>query len=212
MSERVTPLRVLVACEFSGTVRDAFIRAGHDAMSCDLLPSESDFGPHHQGDVFDVIGQGWDLMVAHPPCTYLTNSGVRWLYSEELRWQKMIEGAAFFRSMLEADVPRIAVENPVMHGFAASIVGRKADQIVQPWMFGHMESKGVGLWLKGLPRLVETNNVREQMLRLPRTEWAKVHHARPGKDRWKQRSVFFPGIADAMAAQWAGVITKEAVA
>lgn len=135
-------LRVLVACEFSGTVRDAFIRAGHDAMSCDILPSESDFGPHHQGDVLDILDAGWDLMIAHPPCTFLTNSGVRWLYSEELRWQKMIEGAVFFRAMLNAPIPRIAVENPIMHGFAASIVGHKPDQVVQPWMFGHLESKG----------------------------------------------------------------------
>jgi hypothetical protein len=204
-------LRVLVACEFSGTVRDAFIRAGHDATSCDMLPSDSDFGPHHQGDVFDIIDRGWDLMVAHPPCTFLTNSGVRWLYSEELRWQKMVEGAVFFRSLLNAPIPRIAVENPVMHGFAASIVGRKADQVVQPWMFGQMESKGIGLWLKGLPLLTPTSNVREQMLKLPKQQYARVHHAAPGKDRWKKRSVFFRSVADAMAAQWGGVAV-EAVA
>jgi hypothetical protein len=188
-------MRVLVACEFSGTVRDAFTRAGHDAMSCDLLPTETP-GAHYEGDVFDVLHDDWDLIVAHPPCTYLTNSGVRWLYDDRyrLRWQDMIDGAVFFRAMLEAPAPRIAVENPVMHGWAAKVVGRKQDQVVQPWQFGHGETKGVGLWLKGLSKLEPTNVVEGRE--------ARVHRMAPGPDRWKERSRFFTGIAEAMADQW----------
>jgi hypothetical protein len=188
-------VRVLVACEFSGTVRDAFIAQGHDAMSCDLLPTESP-GPHHQGDVFDVLYDDWDLVIAHPPCTYLTNSGVRWLYDDRyrLRWQDMIDGATFFRSMLEAPAPMVAVENPVMHGWAAKVVGQKQAQVVQPWQFGHGETKGVGLWLKNLPKLRPTDVVAGRE--------ARVHRMAPGPDRWKERSRFFTGIAEAMADQW----------
>jgi len=204
-------VRVLVACEFSGAVRDAFIRAGHDAMSCDLLPTEAP-GPHHEGDVFDVINDGWDLAICHPPCTYLTNSGVRWLYSDPLRWQGLIDGATFFRSLLEAPIPRIAVENPVMHGWAAKIVGRRQSQVVQPWMFGHPETKATGLWLKGLPPLVATEDVRDVMNALPYAERARIHYASPGPDRWKLRSVTYAGIAQAMADQWGAFDRIEAVA
>ena len=119
----MSSLRVLVACEYSATVRDAFIHAGHDAMSCDLLPSESQLGPHHLGNVFDVIDDGWDLLVAHPPCTYLTLAGVRWLHTEAGRWEQMIDGALFFRRLLECDIPRVAVENPIMHRYARKIIG-----------------------------------------------------------------------------------------
>jgi hypothetical protein len=202
-------MKILVACEFSGTVRDAFIRAGHDAMSCDLLPTEAP-GPHHQGDVFDVIDDGWDLMVAHPPCTFLTNSGVRWLHTEPDRWQDLIDGAVFFRRLLEAPIPRVAVENPIMHKYAAAIIGRRQTQIVQPWMFGHTEQKATGLWLRGLPPLIATEDVKAVMLALPYGERAKVHHASPGPDRWKLRSVTYAGIAAAMATQWG--TTLEAVA
>lgn len=194
-------MRVLVACEFSGAVRDAFTRAGHDAMSCDLLPTESP-GPHHQGDVFDVIGDGWDLMVAHPPCTYLTNSGVRWLHSDPERWKHMIDAAVFFRDLLNAPIPRVAVENPVMHGYAARIIGQRQTQVVQPWMFGHPETKGTGLWLRGLPPLMPTDDVRDVLRTLPAKERARVHYASPGPDRWKLRSVTYAGIAQAMADQW----------
>lgn len=204
-------MRILVACEYSGTVRDAFIRAGHYALSCDLLPSESDQGDHYQGDIFDILGDGWDLMVAHPPCTYLTNAANGSLYRTEspngakvgpARWEAMIDGAAFFRALLNAPIPRIAVENPVMNGYARTIIGRGPDQTVQPWMFGHMESKAVCLWLKGLPPLISTEDTRAAMLQLPKREWAKVHHASPSADRAKERSRFFTGIADAMATQW----------
>lgn len=194
-------MRVLVACEYSGAVRDAFMRQGHDAMSCDLLPTDVP-GPHHQGDVFDVLHDGWDLMVAHPPCTYLTNSGVRWLYTEEKRWQHLIDGATFFRALLEAPIPRIAVENPVMHGWASKIVGKKQTQVVQPWMFGHPETKATALWLKGLPPLLATDDVRDVMRTLPAKERNRIHYASPGPDRWKLRSTTYAGIAEAMAQQW----------
>lgn len=184
---------MLVACEFSGTVRDAFLEAGHDAMSCDLLPTESP-GPHYKGDVRDVLDEGWDLMVAHPPCTYLANSGVRWLYERENRWQDLIDGAVFFRDLLLADIPKVCVENPVMHKWARKIVGRGPDQTVQPYEFGHPEQKRTCFWLHGLPPLSPTNVVegREQ----------RVWKEPPGPDRWKERSRFFPGIAQAMADQW----------
>lgn len=194
-------MKVLIACEFSGTVRDAFTAAGHEALSCDLLPTESP-GPHHQGDVRDILDQGWDLMIAHPPCTYLTNSGVRWLYSEELRWQKMIEGAVFFRDLLTADIPRVAVENPVMHGWASQIVGQKQSQVIQPWQFGHTETKATGLWLRGLPPLLATGDERAVMAGMPVKETARVHHLPPSEDRWKLRSLTYTGIAQAMVDQW----------
>jgi hypothetical protein len=203
-------LRVLVACEYSGAVRDAFRALGHDAMSCDLLPTDVP-GPHYEGDVFDVIGDGWDLMIAHPPCTYLTNSGVRWLHTDHDRWKRMIDGAAFFRALLDAPIPRVAVENPVMHGYARKIVGRRADQVIQPWMFGHPEKKATGLWLRGLPSLLPTDDVREVMKCLPKSVTDRIHRASPGPDRWKLRSTTYAGIAGAMADQWGGNV-REAVA
>lgn len=203
-------MRVLIACEYSGAVRDAFRALGHDAMSCDLLPTDMP-GPHYQGDVLDVIDDGWDLMVAHPPCTYLTNSGVRWLHSDPTRWQDLIEGAAFFRSLLDTPIPRVAVENPLMHKWAALIVGRRQDQVIQPWMFGHPESKATGLWLRGLPPLLSTLNVKAEMDRLPAKERNRIHYASPGPDRWKLRSTTYAGIAAAMAEQW-GDLDEEHVA
>lgn len=194
-------MRVLIACEFSGVVRDAFLRRGHDAVSCDLLPTDSP-GPHHQGDVFDIIGDGWDLMIAHPPCTYLTNSGVRWLYSDPLRWQGLVDGAVFFRELLHAPIPKVAVENPVMHGWAARIVGTSQTQVVQPWMFGHPETKATGLWLRGLPPLTPTDDVRDVMRALPEKERNRIHRLPPTPDRWKLRSMTFSGVAEAMAEQW----------
>lgn len=192
-------MRVLVACEFSGIVRDAFIVAGHDAVSVDLLPSERP-GPHIVGDVLPVAWDGgpWDLMIAHPPCTFLANSGVRWLYGgkgqkrDMDRWRQMESAAAMFRILLLVpSIPRIAVENPVMHGHAGI---RSADQFVQPWWFGHPETKATGLWLKNLPKLEPANIVDG---REPR-----VHFASPGPDRWKERSRTLPGLAAAMAEQW----------
>ena len=194
-------MKVLIACEYSGTVRDAFIARKHDAMSCDLLPTDKK-GPHYQGSVFDIINDGWDLMVAHPPCTYLCNSGVSWLYKQQDRFNKMRAGAEFFKQLLESDIPYIAVENPVMHKYAKDIIGRGPDQIIQPWMFGHKEKKGTGLWLKGLPKLVPTTNLKKQTDALPIAVQQRIHWQPPGKDRWKIRSTTFKGIAKAMAKQW----------
>jgi hypothetical protein len=197
-------MRVLIACEFSGIVRDAFIAGGHDAWSCDTLPTENE-GPHYECDVFDVVEDGWDLMVAHPPCTYLSNSGVCWLVGDKRkrgRMEHMVDGARFFRRLLEAPVPRLAVENPVMHKYAAEIVGRRQDQVIQPWQFGHPESKATCLWLKNLPPLEATNDVREEMFLLTKPERERVAHVSSGPDRWKERSRTLRGIAAAMATQW----------
>ena len=195
-------MKVLIACEYTGTERDAFIAAGHDAMSCDLLPTETP-GPHHQGDVRDMIGEPCDLVIAHPPCTILSLSGVRWLYSDPLRWQALIEGAAFFREMFRFNAPRIAVENPVQHKWAVMAHGEgKPDQYVQPWQHGHPETKATGLWLRGLPPLVPTDDVREVMAGLTPAERNRIHRMPPGPDRGKLRSASYPGIAQAMADQW----------
>lgn len=180
-------MRVLVACEFSGTVRDAFDRAGHTAMSCDLLPSETE-GLHYKGDIRDVIGAGWDLMIAHPPCTHLAVSGSRW-FKDKVKEQA--EALGFVRFLMDAPIPKIAIENPIS---VISSKIRKPDQIIQPWMFGHGETKATCLWLKNLPKLVPTNIVDG---REPR-----IHRMAPGPDRWKERSRTFQGIADAMATQW----------
>jgi hypothetical protein len=194
-------MRVLIACEYSGRVRDAFIAKGHEAMSCDVLPTDAP-GPHYQGDVREVLDEGWDLMVAHPPCTYLANSGVSWLHKDESRWTKMREGADFFRLLLEAPIPMRAIENPIMHKYAVSIIGRRQDQVLQPWMFGHPEQKATCLWLEGLPNLQPTADVRDEMKGMGDAERQRLHWLPPGPDRWKLRSTTFQGIADAMAEQW----------
>jgi site-specific DNA-cytosine methylase len=180
-------MKVLIACEYSGTVRDAFIAKGHDAMSCDLLPTDKP-GPHYQGDVFDIINDGWDLMIAHPPCTHLAVSGARW-FKEKAKEQE--EALDFVRLLLNADIGKIALENPV------SIISskiRKPDQIIQPWQFGHGETKATCLWLKNLPLLTPTNIVEGRE--------ARIHKMPPSPERWKLRSTTFQGIADAMADQW----------
>ncbi|MCK5602002.1 hypothetical protein KAR91_09040 [Candidatus Pacearchaeota archaeon] len=194
-------MKVLVACEYSGTVRDAFIAKGHDAMSCDLLPTDIP-GPHYTGSVFDVIDDDWDLMIAHPPCTYLCNSGVCHLHTDESRWEQMEDGARFFKHLLSAPINKIAVENPIMHKYAKAIVGRHETQTVQPWWFGHMEKKATCLWLKNLPRLTATDNVLEETEKLPINEQQRLHYLPPSGDRWKIRSTTFQGLADAMAEQW----------
>lgn len=182
-------MKVLVACEFSGIVRDAFTYAGHDAISCDLISSERP-GQHYEGDIFDVIDEGWDLMIAHPPCTHLASSGARWWRHKK---REQAEALDFVRDLMAAPIPRIAIENPV--GKIGSTI-RKADQVIQPWMFGHGEVKTTCLWLKGLPKLIPTNIVpgREQKC------WKQPEH----KDRWRRRSRTYPGIAAAMSAQWGG--------
>jgi hypothetical protein len=200
--------KVLIACEFSATVRDAFRVRGLDAYSCDLLPSEGDSQFHIQGDALEVVySYPWELVIAHPPCTRLTKAGVRWLHERDL-WNEMREAARFFRSLLEAPVPYVAIENPVMHRYATEIIGRKHDQVIQPWMFGHMESKGTALWLRNLPPLQPTNDVREATMALPAKERDRIHWAAPGPDRWRLRSRTYAGIAAAMADQWGVALAK----
>ena len=203
-------MKILIGCEYSDEEGAAFRALGHDVTTCDLLPTESTdpASKHYQGDVRDILNDGFDLAVFHPTCTFLCNSGVRWLHTDHERWKHMVWGAVFFRELLNAPIPMVAVENPIMHRYAASIIGRRQDQVIQPWMFGHPETKGTGLWLRGLPPLTPTNNVREHMLTLPKAEQSRIHYMSPGADRWKERSRTFTGIAEAMAAQW-GQLDKE---
>jgi hypothetical protein len=190
-------MRVLVACEYSGRVRDSFIAKGHEAMSCDLLPTEKP-GPHYQGDVRDVMDYPWDLMIAHPPCTDLSVSGAAWFEKKKMNGSQQMS-ASFFMMLAKSDIPRIAIENPIC---IMSRLWRKPDQIIQPWMFGHMEQKATCLWLKNLPVLHPTNDVKAQMMELPKNKRERLHYLPPSQDRWKLRSETFQGIADAMAEQW----------
>ena len=190
-------MRVLVACEFSGIVRSAFLARGHDAWSCDLLPAE-DGGPHILGDCRDYLDQGWDMLVAHPPCTHLAVSGARWFH---LKRREQAEALDFVRFLLGAPVARIALENPI--SIISSRV-RRPDQIIQPWMFGHGETKATCLWLKNLPPLRSTKVVEGRE--------ARVHREPPGPDRWKNRSRTFAGIAAAMADQWGALVALSEAA
>ena len=191
-------MRVLIACEYSGAVRDAFIRAGHYAASCDLLPSDSPLGDHYQCDVTAILDHDWDLMIAHPPCTHLSVSGARWFKGKQAKQAAALD---FVRQLLDAPIPRIALENPV------SIISshiRKPDQIIQPWMFGHEATKTTCLWLKGLPHLTPTSIVGKGARHITKSgkSLPKWYNLPPSADRWKIRSATFQGIADAMAAQW----------
>ena len=222
--------RVLVACEYSGIVRDAFKDRGWDAWSCDLLESERPGGKHYTGDVFDIINDGWDLLVAHPPCTFLTLSGAQWLweawtdvekaeYLEETgmklggrsrrpdfeRLKDMRDGARFFTELWSADIPHIAIENPQMHGRAIRATGGRPTQYVQPYEFGTPESKKTGLRLKNLPALTPHEDWEEVLAygrTLPKKVFERVFHLPPSPTRWIERSRTFPGIAQAMADQW----------
>ena len=196
-------MKVLVACEYSGTVRDAFRAAGHDALSCDLLPTDAP-GPHYQGDVADIINDGWDLMVAHPPCTYLCSSGLHWNKRRPERAQMTEDALKFVQFLLDAPIPRIALENPI--GCIGTRI-RKADQTIQPWQFGHDASKSTCLWLKNLPLLTPTAVV-EPRIANGKKRWANQtdsgqNRLPPSEDRWKIRSETYAGIAAAMVAQWA---------
>jgi hypothetical protein len=213
-------MKILVSCEYSGVVRDAFIKQGHEAISCDLLPSESDLGEHYQGDVTNILYDGWDMMIAHPPCTYLSVSGARWYYHPEdkelpyeerrphpmhpNRRQLQQEALDFVQLLLDAPINKIAVENPV--GVISTKI-RKPEQIIQPYMFGHSESKKTCLWLNNLEPLQPTNIVEEEERvvyssgkSLPK--WYADAFKLPPEERWKVRSATFPGIAKAMADQW----------
>jgi len=194
-------MRVLVACEYSGTVRDAFTAKGHYAMSCDILPTESE-GPHYQGDVMDVLNDGWDLMVAHPPCTYLSNAGSRWLFAggqlNEERYSKGLEAKEFFLKLLNAPIPKICVENPV----AARIYNLpERSQVVQPYEFGHPYSKKTYLWLKNLPP-IEKTQVLTEYNPFCGSNTRKYPNKRSIAHKAKERSLFWTGIAQAMADQW----------
>ena len=194
MNER---MRVLVACEYSGRVRDAFRALGHDAISCDLLPTEVD-GPHYQGDVRDLLSGAWDLLIAHPPCTHLAVSGARHFAAKRADGRQQ-DALDFVRMLMNAPIPRIAIENPVS---VISSEIRRPDQIIQPWQFGHGETKATCLWLKGLPKLAPTQIVDGRE--------ARVHRMPPSPDRWKERSRTYQGIAGAMAAQWGGMVMEVA--
>ena len=198
-------MKVLIACEFSGVMRRAFRALGHDAWSCDLLPAADDSEFHSRDDIFDFIEHtaSWDLMIAHPPCTYLCNSGVRWLHEKPGRWQAMADGVAFFNRLWELPIPKMAIENPVMHKWAKHLLIPQRSQIVQPWWFGDEAFKATGWWLRGLPPLLPTNKLVPPK---PGTDehkrWSKVHRASPSPTRWAERSATYPGLAAACAAQW----------
>lgn len=186
--------KVLVACEYSGRVRDAFIRNGCEAVSCDLLPTDQP-GPHYQGDVFDIINDGWDLMVAHPPCTHLAVSGARWFHKKQREQEEALD---FVRRLMAAPIAQIAIENPVS---VISSKIRKPDQIIQPWMFGHGETKATCLWLKNLPPLQPTQIVSGRA--------STIHRMPPSEHRWKLRSLTYQGIADAIGDQWSASVTAQ---
>lgn len=190
-------MKILIACEYSGVVRDAFIALGHDAISCDLLETESP-GPHYQGNVFDIINDGFDLMIAHPPCTHLSVSGARHFAAKKASGVQD-EALAFVRRLMAADISMICIENPI------SIISsqiRKPDQIIQPWQFGHGETKATCLWLKNLPKLTPTSIVEGRE--------ARIHKMPPGPNRWKDRSRTFQGIGEAMANQWGKLLQEQA--
>jgi hypothetical protein len=191
-------MRILIACEYSGVVRSAFARRGHTAVSCDLLPTDNPQGWHIQGDVLRVLDAGWDMMICHPPCTHLAVSGAKHFAAKRESGVQQ-EALEFVRALLAAPIPLIALENPV--SIISSHV-RKPDQVIQPYMFGHMERKATCLWLKGLPALRPTKDVRAETMALPVNVRDRVHYMPPSADRWKLRSTTYAGIAEAMAEQW----------
>lgn len=205
-------MKVLVACEYSGVVRDAFIRKGHDAMSCDLLPSESNFGPHYQGDIRDIIDDEWDLLIAHPPCTYLCVPGAHYLHKQPDRWGKMLEAKDLFMLFYSLSVPKICIENPVPHKYAQL---PKYTQIIQPWQFGHEQSKRTCLWLKGLPPLMPTKIMNNHGERYERTPAQQEKYGRWANSKWyaksnaHERARTFQGIADALATQYTAFINSR---
>ena len=195
-------MRVLIACEYSGIVRDAFAAKGHDALSCDLLPTEKP-GKHYQGDIIDVLNDGWDLMIAHPPCTFLCSSGLHWNKKRPERAQMTLDALSFVRLLLDAPIPKIALENPIG---AISTKIRKPDQTIQPYQFGHDASKATCLWLKNLPPLRPTQYVEPRIID-GKPRWGNQtdsgqNKLPPSKDRWKIRSETYQGIAEAKANQW----------
>lgn len=199
---KASDFRVLVACEHTGAVRDAFRSRGFDAWSCDFLKDEKNSPYHIKGDVKFHLTDGWDLMIGHPPCTYLANSGVRWLTEKSERYSEMLRGAEFFVYLLLAPIRRIAIENPIMHKYARSVILREPTQIIQPWQFGHEEQKATCLWLYNLPKLVPTDIRKGRISRV-------VNESQSG-DRWQRRSATYRGIAEAMADQWGKYLLENA--
>ena len=209
-------MRVLVGCETSGVVRRAFSALGHDAWSCDILPSDDGSNHHIRGDIRDVLSEDWDLLaVMHPPCQRLCNSGVRWLHTpppgrtEEEMWAELEEGAALFSACWNAPIERICVENPVMHKHAKALIQsfKPAAQTVQPWWFGDPAFKATGLYLRNLPKLTPTDRLTPPASGTDaHKDWSAIHRAPPGPDRWKVRSRTFQGVANAMANQWGGLV------
>jgi len=217
-------MKILIACEESQAVCKAFREKGHEAYSCDILPCSGSHPEWHiksavlrvldpgtfrlqNGDVVTVLN--WDCIIAHPPCTYLSNSGVMWLYRQNGRWKKLKEGAKFFKTLLNAPVRFRAIENPIMHKHAIRLIGRKQDQVVQPYMFGRKEKKGTGFWLVGLPYLQPTDDVKAELQLLPKNQVQRIHYLPPSKDRAMLRSKTFPEIAEAMAQQWGNYMFKQ---
>ncbi len=199
-------MRVLVACEFSGVVREAFRKRGHDAYSCDLIPSDDNSKYHIQGDVLEILEDGWDLMIAHPPCTYLCSSGLHWNKRVPGRDLLTNESVDFCKKIMSANIPKIVMENPIGR---LSTAYKKPDQIIQPWQFGHPESKATCFWLKGLPKLKPTEDVKEVWKSLPKNQAQRLHYLSPGPERAKLRSKTFSGIARAMAQQWGSYVYEN---
>ena len=189
-------MKILIACEFSGTVREAFRKLGHDAWSCDLLPSDIPSPFHLQCDVLTILDQGWDIMIAHPPCTHLAVSGASWFKNKV---KEQFEALEFVKKLMEAPISKICIENPVS---VISSKIRKPDQIIQPYQFGHAERKTTCLWLKNLPKLNPTSDLKAETQAKPKNKQNPLHYLPPSKDRWKTRSVTYQGIAEAMALQW----------
>ncbi|MDB6454467.1 hypothetical protein [Falsirhodobacter sp. 20TX0035] len=218
----MTPMRILIGCETSGTMRRAFAARGHDVWSCDLLPADDGSNRHIMGDVRDHLDRDWDMIVvAHPPCTRLCNSGVRWLSAAprgrtlEEMWAELEAGADLFAACWRAKAPRVAIENPIMHKHAKALMPADLPrpQIVQPWWFGEPYFKATGFYLRGLPQLVAANRLtppRKAEDPARHAAWSKIHRASPGPDRWKLRSATFPGVAAACAEQWSPMVEEMA--
>jgi hypothetical protein len=208
-------MRVLVACEESQTVTKAFRELGYEAYSCDIQDCSGGKPEWHiKDDVLNHLNDDWDLMIAHPPCTYLTNSGVSWLWNKDgsqngERWQNLKEGSEFFKVLLNAPIAFIAIENPIPHKYAVELIGQKYTQLIQPYQFGHPESKATCFWLKGLSKLSPTKDVKDEWKKLPKSEAQRVHYLPPSKERAKLRSKTYEGIAQAMAEQWGSFVKME---
>lgn len=205
----LAPYDGLIACEYSGIVRDAFIAQGLSVISCDLLDTERS-GPHYRGPIEDILfAKDWAFIIAHPPCTYLANSGVCWLHKYPERWAQLDDGAAFFKMFLDHPCKIKCIENPIPHKYAVERIGRKYDQLIQPYHFGHLESKATCFWLEGLPHLEHTFDLKEISMSLPVKQRQRLHWIGSNKIRAKERSKTFEGIADAMAEQWAPIIKEK---